>query len=98
MQELQIFNNEEFGSVRTVMVDNSPYFVGNDVAEILGYSNTKDAIVIHVDEEDRRIIKKSENTTLDIPNRGLTIINESVLHSLILSSKLPTAIKSSSTG
>lgn len=75
------------------MIDEQPYFVGKDVAEILGYSNTKDAILVHVDEDDRRIIQRSENTTLEIPNRGLTIINESGLYSLILSSKLETAKK-----
>ncbi len=92
-QEIKIFNNPEFGEIRTLMIDGQPYFVGKDVAEILGYSNTKDAIAVHVDGEDKRIIQKSENTTLGIPNRGLTIINESGLYSLILSSKLPTAKK-----
>ena len=91
--ELEIFKNEEFGEIRTLMIDGQPYFVGKDVAEILGYSNTKDAIIVHVDEDDRRIIQKSENTTFEIPNRGLTIINESGLYSLILSSKLDTAKK-----
>lgn len=89
--ELQIFKNEEFGTVRTTAVDGVPYFVAKDVAEALGYINTKDAVTSHVDEDDRRIIQRSENTTLEIPNRGLTVINESGLYSLILSSKLPTA-------
>lgn len=57
----------------------------------LGYANTKDAIYAHVDSEDKRIIQRSENTTLEIPNRGMTIINESGLYSLILSSKLEKA-------
>lgn len=61
------------------------------MATILGYSNTKDAISSHVDDEDKQIFQKSENTTFEIPNRGMTIINESGLYSLILSSKLPTA-------
>lgn len=91
MNSLQIFKNREFGSVRTLVIDNEPWFVGRDVAEILGYSNTKDAISTHVDDEDRTVIQRSENTTLEIPNRGLTVINESGLYSLILSSKLPTA-------
>lgn len=93
MNNLKIFKNEEFGEVRTVTINDVPYFVGKDVAEILGYANTKDAIASHVDADDKTIIQRSENATLDIPNRGLTIINESGLYSLILSSKLPTAKK-----
>ena len=94
MNELQIFNNSEFGQVRvTISSDGNPYFVGKDIATILGYSNTKDALATHVDAEDKVILQRSENTTLEIPNRGLTIINESGLYSLVLSSKLPTAKK-----
>lgn len=107
MNEIQIFNNPQFGQVRAVTIDNEPWFVGKDVAERLGYKNTKDALSIHVDEEDKRILQRSEISTFenhipksalpfnfvngDIPNRGLTIINESGLYSLVLSSKLPTA-------
>lgn len=91
MCEMQIYTNQEFGSVRTVAIDGEPYFVGKDVAEILGYSNTKDAITNHVDEEDRTVIQRSENATFDIPNRGMTVINESGLYSLILGSKLESA-------
>ena len=91
MNDLKIFNNNEFGEVRVVEVENEPWFVGKDIAEILGYSNSKDAISTHVDEDDKQIMQRSENTTLGIPNRGLTIINESGLYSLILSSKLPDA-------
>lgn len=90
MNEL-IFKNEEFGGIRVIREHNAHWFVGSDVADILGYANTKDAILSHVDEEDRCIIQRSENTTFDIPNRGLTVINESGLYSLILRSKLPTA-------
>ena len=93
MNELQIFKNAEFGSIRTTTINGEPYFVGRGIAEILGYSNTKDAISTHVDEEDRTVIQRSENTTLEIPNRGLTVINESGLYSLILSSKMPNAKK-----
>ena len=53
MQELQIFKNEEFGEVRTVTIDNEPWFVGKDVAEALGYSNASKAVSVHVNEEDR---------------------------------------------
>ena len=52
MNELQIFKNAEFGSIRTTTINGEPYFVGRDIAEILGYSNTKDAISTHVDEEE----------------------------------------------
>lgn len=109
MNEIQVFNNPEFGEMRTVTIDNETWFVGKDVAQILGYSNTKDAINNHVDSDDKRIIQRSEIATIenhipksalpvnfapaDIPNRGLTIINESGLYSLILSSKLPGAKK-----
>lgn len=109
MTDLQIFNSPEFGAIRTIEKDGEPWFVGKDVAEALGYSNTKDAILSHVDEEDKTIIQRSEIATIknnipksalpvnfvsaDIPNRGLTIINESGLYSLVLSSKLPTAKK-----
>ena len=91
--KLEIFNNSEFGSIRTTLIDKQVYFIGKDIAEALGYSNTKDAISSHVDEEDKRIIQRSENATFEIPNRGLTVINESGLYSLILSSKKPNAKK-----
>lgn len=91
MNELQIFNNPEFGSVRTLTINDEPWFVGKEVAEILGYKNTKDALVNHVDTEDKTVIQRSENATFEIPNRGLTVINESGLYSLILSSKMPKA-------
>lgn len=93
MNDIQIFNNEQFGQVRVITKDGEPWFVGKDIAEVLGYLNTKDAIATHVYEEDKKIIQRSENATLEIPNRGLTIINESGLYSLILSSKLPQAKK-----
>lgn len=83
-----LFNDQQ---VRTVVRDGEPWFVGKDVAIVLGYGNTKDALLSHIDEEDRAIIQRSENATFEIPNRGLTIINESGLYSLIVSSKLPTA-------
>ncbi len=91
MNEVKVFSNEKFGSVRTVIIDGEPWFVGKDIAEILGYGNTRDALISHVDEEDRTIIQKSEITTLEIPNRGLIAINESGLYSLILFSKLSKA-------
>lgn len=90
-KELQIFENPEFGKVRVVEKDGQPWFVGKDVAEILGYTNGSRDINRHVDEEDRQVIQNYQNGTLEIPNRGMIIINESGLYSLILSSKLPTA-------
>ncbi|MCI1750911.1 MAG: phage antirepressor KilAC domain-containing protein [Megasphaera cerevisiae] len=89
---MQIFENSEFGNIRTLVVDQEPWFVGKDIAEALGYANTRDALISHVDTEDKQCLR-SQNTTFEIPNRGLTIINESGLYSLVLSSKLPTAKK-----
>jgi prophage antirepressor-like protein len=91
MNELQIFNSEEFGDIRTVTIENEPWFVGKDVAEALGYGNSRDALAAHIDDEDKTIIQKSDFPTLEIPNRGIVVINESGLYSLILSSKLPNA-------
>lgn len=91
MSELQIFKNAEFGSVRTIAIDGEPYFVGKDVADILGYANPRKAIIDHVDEED-----KTDGVTIrDSIGReqNPVCINESGLYSLILSSKLPTAKK-----
>ena len=89
MDELQIFENEEFGKVRTVVKSNEPWFVGKDVAEILGYADTDQAIRKHVDEED----KLTRHFDGSGQNREMVVINESGLYSLILSSKLPTAKK-----
>lgn len=87
MNELQVFNNDEFGTVRTLTIDDEPWFVGKDVAEILGYSNPRKAISDHVDSEDKGVTKCY---TLG-GNQDLTVINESGLYSLILSSKMPNA-------
>lgn len=91
MNEMKVFTSFEFGTVRTVTIEGEPWFVGKDVAGILGYGNTRDAILSHVDEEDRRVIQKSENATFEIPNRGMSLVNESGLYSLILGSKLSSA-------
>lgn len=85
--DLQIFKNEEFGSVRTVVINDEPYFVGKDVAEILGYTNPRKAIGDHVDEDDKGVTKCDTLGGV----QDLTIINESGLYSLIFSSKLPKA-------
>lgn len=87
--ETKIFENVEFGKVRTVLIDEEPYFVGKDVAGILGYSDTNKAIAMHVDDED----KLNDKTALSLGQRGGWLINESGLYSLILGSKLPAAKK-----
>lgn len=102
MNEIQVFNHEEFGEIRTIEIDGQIYFVGNDVAKALGYTNPRKAIKDHVDPEDKKVLTKSfckdflkfQNVTLeDFPNRGLSIINESGLYSLVLASKLQGAKK-----
>ena len=85
--ELQIFQNAEFGSVRSTMIGGEPFFVGKDVTEILGYADPNKAIAMHVDEED----KLNDKTASSLGQRGGWLINESGLYSLILSSKLPAA-------
>lgn len=92
MENLKIFENEEFGQVRIVQLNDEPWFAGFDVADALGYKNQSDAISKHVDEEDKQTILKSQITTLAaIPNRGLTFVNESGLYALIFGSKLESA-------
>lgn len=87
MNELKVFENPAFGQVRTIEIDGEPWFVGKDVAEALGYSDTDKAIRNHVDAED----KLTRQFGGSGQNRNMTAINESGLYSLILSSKLPTA-------
>ena len=90
MNELKIFENRDFGKIRSLMVNNEPFFVGNDIATVLGYKNTRDALSKHIDEED----KVSDVAIYDgSQNRNMTIINESGLYSLILSSKLKSTKK-----
>lgn len=91
MNKIQIFKNEEFGDIRTVTIDGEPWFVGKDVAEVLGYSNSRDALAKRVDEED----KLDGVAICDSIGREQkpVLINESGLYGLILSSKLPNAKK-----
>ena len=89
MNEITVFNNDEFGSIRTVTIENEPWFVGKDVAEVLGYQNGSRDINRHVDDED----KLTHQISAAGQNRNMTLINESGLYSLILSSKLPNAKK-----
>ena len=86
MQELTLFNFENHG-VRAVLIENEPYFVGKDVANVLGYSNPRDALSKHVDEEDKGV---AECDTLG-GKQNLTVINESGVYSLVFGSKLPSA-------
>ena len=91
MNELQVFNNDEFGSVRTWVVDDVPWFVGKDIATILGYAKPENAIANHVDDEDKTstLIQGSGS---NYKSKAI-LVNESGLYSLILSSKLPNAKK-----
>ena len=89
MTELKIFNNPEFGEIRTVEVAGEPWLVGKDVALALGYSDTSDALKKHVDPEDKLTRRFADSGQ----NREMYIINESGLYSLVLSSKLPGAKK-----
>lgn len=89
MNDIMIFNNPEFGEIRTVEVGGEPWLVGLDAAQALGYQNGSRDINRHVDEEDRKNISIYDGTQ----NRTMTIINESGLYSLVLSSKLPGAKK-----
>lgn len=89
MNELMIFNNPEFGEIRTVEVNGEPWLVGKDVATALGYSDAFGALKKHVDDEDKQ---NCQNNSFDTP-RGMTIINESGLYSLVMASKLPNAKK-----
>ena len=88
MNEMMIFKNPEFGSVRTVCIDGEPWLVGKDVALILKYTNPQKAIRDHVDPEDRTV-----NESFTVNGTMATLINASGFYSLVLSSKLPTAKK-----
>ena len=88
--DLKVFENEELGSVRVMERNGEPWFVGKDVADILGYTNSRKAISDHVDAEDKNTVTIRDGIQ---GNPNQTIINESGMYSLILSSKLPTAKK-----
>lgn len=87
MNNLQIFNSPDFGQIRTIQQNGEPWFVGKDVAKILGYERADNAIRNHVDDEDKLMHQISASGQ----NREMYIINESGLYSLILSSKMPKA-------
>ncbi len=87
MESMTVFNNAEFGSVRTIIINGEPWLVGKDVAEILKYQNPSKALADHVDEED----KLNNESLSSLGQRGGWLINESGLYSLVLGSKLPEA-------
>lgn len=92
MNELQIFNSEEFGEVRTITIDNEPWFVGKDVALALGYSNASKAVSTHVEEEDRILkVLEADSQNGNVVKTQTTLINESGLYALIFGSKLESA-------
>ena len=88
MNSIKVFNSPEFGEVRTIEINGEAWFIGREIAELLGYSNTRDALARHVDAEDKNTVVIPDGNK---GNPNQTIINESGLYSLILSSKLPTA-------
>ena len=92
MNELQIFNSEEFGDIRTVTIENEPWFVGKDVAEALGYSNASKAVSTHVGEEDRILkVLEADSQNGNVVKTQTALINESGLYALIFGSKLESA-------
>jgi prophage antirepressor-like protein len=86
--EIKVFRNEEFGSIRRVEIDGEYWLAGKDVAQVLGYSNPQKAVRDHVDEEDKTV-----NDSFTVNGTPIALINESGLYSLVLSSKLPSAKK-----
>ncbi len=88
MNEIEVFTSEEFGDIRTVIIDGEPWFSGKDVANALGYSNPQKAIRDHVDFEDRTV-----NDSFTVNGTKVILVNESGMYALILSSKLPSAKK-----
>lgn len=89
MEELQIFNNEEFGEIRAISINNEPWFVGKDITDKLGYQNGSRDIARHVDEDDQQVVSIPNDTQA----RNMLVVNESGLYSLILGSKLASAKK-----
>ena len=92
MNQLQIFNNKEFGQIRTVTIDNEPWFVGKDVADALGYSNASKAVSVHVSKEDK-ILKtlEADSQNGNVVKTQTALINESGLYALIFGGKLESA-------
>ena len=96
MEEVKIFENADFGKVRTVVIDGEVWFIGKDVATALGYSNARDALAKHVDDALAKHVDVEDKNTVAIRdgiqgNPNMTVINESGVYSLVFSSRLPTA-------
>ena len=90
--EIQIFKNDRFGEVRTMVINDEPWFVGKDVANVLGYQNASKAVMVHVEEEDKNTeLLEAHSQNGNLSKTKTILINESGLYSLILSSKLPQA-------
>ena len=90
--EIQIFKNEKFGNIRTINKNGEPWFVGKDVANVLGYQNASKAVMVHVEEEDKNTeLLEAHSQNGNLSKTKTILINESGLYSLILSSKLPQA-------
>lgn len=88
MNDLTVFNNPDFGEIRSMLIDSEPWFVGRDVAVALGFKDTVNALKAHVDDEDKK------GWRITTPSRGqqrMIVVNESGVYALIFSSKLPTA-------
>ena len=88
-KKVEIFSNDNFGNIRGIEINGEPWLVGKDVAEVLGYKNTRDALSKHVDDEDKSSVAIHDGRQ----NRNMAIVNESGFYSLVLSSKLPSAKK-----
>jgi anti-repressor protein len=91
MNELQVFTNEQFGSIRTAEINGEAWFVGKDIAEALGYTDVNHALLDHVDADDRINSKTQGQNDLELGQRGGWLINESGVYALVFGSKLPTA-------
>ena len=96
--EVELFQSDEYGNLNVIVIDGEPWFIGRQITNILGYTDSVNAIKSHVDKDDKCVktkafFKGGNLPPLEIPNRGLTCINESGFYSLVLSSKLPTARK-----
>lgn len=93
MNELKVFQNEEFGEVRSLVINDEPWFVGKDVAKALGYSNSSKAVINHVENEDKIMQMLAHSQNGNVVKTQTTLINESGVYSLIFGSKLPSAKK-----
>lgn len=92
MSDVSIFKFEESFTVRTILKDNEPWFVAKDVCDVLGISNNRDALAA-LDEDEKSNVRKNDVSNIEVPNRGLSLINESGLYALVIRSNKPNARK-----